>query len=190
MDRRDLDGLRRMRDSLIAQIERDFAGVSREGGVSISEAYAIDDHEPEEVRIAARASDTYSRWQELDVAKEDPAGSAMGFMDPIGTRFHLPAYMCFTLKHGTQALGSYVDTNTQLWSYWLRVDDERASSRFSLLHRPQRQCVARFLVFQAYASEVQSLSSDWLRVLREYWLRDLPDGERRGLQNRWPQLRA
>jgi len=178
-----------MRDSLIAQIERDFAGVSREGGVSISEAYAIDDYEPEEVRAAARLADTYSRWNGIDIAKEDPAGSALSFFDSIGFRFHLPAYMCFKLRHGHQCLGSHIDSNALMSEFHLRIENDHVRQKLSLLSASQRRCVARFLVFEAYASELENLGGDYLRVLRADWLRHLPSGEQKRLQARWPQLR-
>ncbi len=189
MDRPDLDELRRRRDSLIAQIERDFAGVSREGGVSISEAYALDDWESDEVCAAARASDTYSDWKTLDVAKLDPCGIWHSFMDPIGVRFHLPAYLCFTLRHGLWQFGPTVDSNAYASEFLFLLDTEWTQQKYALLTAPQRRCVARYLSFQAEMQDSDLLRDPWIEVLA-FWIDALPTGEQRALRKRWPQLRA
>lgn len=80
--------------SLIAEIEAAFAGVTREGGISWSEADAIDDYASPAERAAAREKDREKGWQDLVTDPTWPGSdvpSNWSFLDPIGYRYYLPA---------------------------------------------------------------------------------------------------
>lgn len=87
-------GLNEAQKSLIAGIEAAFEGVSREGGISWSEAEALDAYAPPAEQAAARAKDGERRWQDL---VDDPTWpsydnpASWSFLDPIGFRYYLPA---------------------------------------------------------------------------------------------------
>lgn len=85
-------------NKLIAEITAAFDGVSREDGVTLHEAKAIDDWKPFEEAQAARQLDTEQRWQ--DVPEEDllTSDSPLPFFDPKGFRYYLPAFMLCGLK--------------------------------------------------------------------------------------------
>lgn len=190
MDRPDPDELRRRRDSLIAQIERDFEGVSRRGGVSISEAHAIDDWESDASCAAARKGDKDSQWTELDIEHQDPGGSALSFMDPIGFRYHLPAYLCYTLRCGYREITDHHTDHFTHESIIYKLggaDGCYNADRWELLSDSQRACVARFLAFDAEFSDEMFLDLP-LGALKRYWLRYLPEVEQTALRERWPQL--
>jgi len=83
--------------ALIEEIIAAFDGVSREGGVSMSEAEVIDDYGSDEERTAARLSDTDTRWQ--DVTDEQLGSNwPLSFFDPIGFRYYIPAYMIYYIR--------------------------------------------------------------------------------------------
>ncbi len=89
------------REQVIEQIASAFASVTRDGGVSWSEALAIDDFESEEGRRAARESDLDSHWSEmLAPGNWDPFCGVGGFnfLDPVGRRYYLPAAMTRILQ--------------------------------------------------------------------------------------------
>ena len=84
---------------LIEEVRTAFDGVAREGGVSLSEAWVIDDRGSAKERAEARQQDTEARWQ--DVSEEDIAyGSVcLHFFDAVGFRYYLPAYIIWVLRH-------------------------------------------------------------------------------------------
>lgn len=200
------DELIKRRDGLIAQIERDFAGVTRDGGVSISEAHVIDDYGTEDERRTVRKSDTYAHWNGVTLPDADPGGSALSFMDPIGFRYHLPAYMCFALRHGYEAIGQLVRPECSdsvarqlhrigetMWC--LRKDrpptisDEKAqfdADRFTAFNTTQKRCIARFLIFNALADRNAPITnSSGVR----WWIDFLPMGERSEARRIWQDPR-
>ncbi|HYE75539.1 MAG TPA: DUF6714 family protein [Blastocatellia bacterium] len=86
-------------DELIAEIIAVFDGVSREDGITLHEAAAIDDRLSDEEQLAARRLDTEQRWQ--DVPDDDilACPSALSFLDVKGFRYYLPAFMIYDLKN-------------------------------------------------------------------------------------------
>ena len=86
------------RDELIRLIEQAFDGVSREGGVSLSEAFVIDDRGDEIERAEARLEDTDTKWQDVDLRGFHALDIPMFFMDPIGFRYYLPVFLIAELR--------------------------------------------------------------------------------------------
>ena len=83
--------------ALIEEITAAFDGVSRAGGVSMSEAKVIDDYGSDAERAAARLRDTDTYWQ--DVPDEQLALNwPLHFFDPIGFRYYVPAYITYHLR--------------------------------------------------------------------------------------------
>ena len=163
---------------LISEIETAFAGVTREGGVSWSEADAIDGGASEAECAAARASDVDRCWQDVvNDARHDPRAAPMWcFLDPIGVRYYLAAAMVRALKlESADNILSYelspsTDNKGRVTKHWLR--------QWSGLDDRQCRCVALFLRymdakwFAQYARNVLDLPqelNDWKRALEEYW---------------------
>ena len=86
------------RNKLIVEITAAFDGVSRENGVTLHEAKAIDDWKLSEELQSARQLDTEQRWQ--DIPDEDllASDSPLPFFDAKGFRYYLPAFMLCGLK--------------------------------------------------------------------------------------------
>lgn len=73
------------REALIPEIYAAFAGVSREGGVSWSESVVLDNYISMNQRLAARAYDTDTSWEQL---VDDPLWNSYAglskFLEPDG----------------------------------------------------------------------------------------------------------
>src|SRR5215204_4680210 len=87
------------RDALIAEITAAFDGVSREDGMTLHEAEAMDDWKSSAEQRAARRLDLESRWQ--DVPDDDifACCSALSFLNEKGFRYYIPAFMVYGLRH-------------------------------------------------------------------------------------------
>ncbi|RYG32934.1 hypothetical protein EON81_19455 [bacterium] len=160
------------RDALIAEIYGAFADVDREGGVSWSEAMAIDNYEPPEVRQAARDGDSEDGWRSL---VDDPAftyhelSSEWSFLDSIGFRYYLPVFLIKSVRAGWIVSGS---------SHLIRRTSKHPGvslldENIELLSMRQQRCVRRFLeyldVVGVYLSGAEN--TEYVRdALESYWI--------------------
>ena len=110
-------------------------------------------------------------------------------MDPIGFRFHMPAYMSLTVR---VELGDtpYPDNNCLIkfeQSWMFELSNELHSEQFSLFDHAQRRAVARFLWFLAETSWHNGYSDglEHIKPLRWSWWADLSSDEQRMIQSRW-----
>ena len=85
-------------EDAVKQIVDAFAEVSLGDGVSLREADVIDDYGTDDERAAARKQDELQDWQRIPDEDIENHSSVLCFMDDEGLRFHLPAYMRFTLR--------------------------------------------------------------------------------------------
>ena len=150
--------------ALIEEIRAAFDGVSREGGVSMSEAEVIDDYGSDEERAAARLSDTDSRWQ--DVPDEQLALNwPLHFFDSIGFRYYLPAYMIYYLRWVDDYMEMEDDAplkfngNNDL-EYFLAAGhkkgeiEEHFLAKFEMFTPAQGRAIAHFLQLEAERVDV------------------------------------
>ncbi len=146
-----------------AEIRRAFRGVTREGGVSWSEADVIDDYGTGEERAAARARDTEGRWEELvEDGRIQLGNTRFCFLDAIGFRYYIAPAMIL-LARGAE---DYVCQLT------FRVDGPHELSQVELLNEEQRGVVARFLRLMMKADKGRGdLDGErrWREVLDRYW---------------------
>ena len=154
--------LHRERELLIAEIHDAFKDVTREGGVSWTEAYALDDYASDEACAKAREMDTDISWQELVDDPTWPPGPDFGgfsFLDAIGYRYYLPATMIRDLR------GLSPDHPVEQSSLDFQLSPcpagksrEYMEEQLALLDQPQRRCVARYVGFMR----------DWYRVFTDW----------------------
>lgn len=181
--------MRVKRDALILEIREAFAGATREGGVSVSEAYAIDHCESDEDREDARRSDRDEHWWQIDLVEFDPEGSALSFMDPIGFRYHFPACMTFALKRGFDA-----DENSEpvlsliTDSVIFHACFPLSHTQFGLFNQAQLRCVAMFLAIAAQYALDEPFVSNEVYALRDTWLQYLTAEEVAALRHTLPDL--
>ena len=158
------------KDAVIAQIAAAFDGVSRAGGVSLREGRVIDDYGTDAERDAARLLDTDTRWQDVPDDDLNTYGTSLCFVDPIGFRYYLPAYLCYSLRMMGEGKGGGVDN--MLFHLDLRGSDdgirETLSRRFGVLTPAQAQAVGSFLQF-VVENGCEYEREDAARIFRDYW---------------------
>ncbi|VAX39837.1 hypothetical protein MNBD_PLANCTO03-354, partial [hydrothermal vent metagenome] len=148
-----------------------FQDVSREGGISWSETFVLDDYGTKEERAAARAMDNDTHWTELlhgDAMSPAIAFGGPSFLDAIGFRYYLPVLML-------KAFDDEADNNGLMFHLTLGEGEFEAYSRehWSLLDRRQRLCVKRFVRYMVEQSKEQGygMEEEWAEVLASYWER-------------------
>jgi hypothetical protein len=156
---------------LETEIREAFKGVTRQGGVSWSEAEVIDDYGSEDERAEARAKDTDKDWAELaDDEKWDP-GPGMGgwsFLDAIGFRYYLPAAMIRALTGGEDTFSVFTMDSI----LHVTAQDTYRLAQTRLLDEPQRRCIARFVRFMLAREAAQGNDfevKEWQRVYDDHW---------------------
>lgn len=141
----------RVKAELIADIEAAFDGVSRQGGVSLHEATVIDYYGSGWKRIQARIRDKESRWQDVKESRwqdvpEDDLNNEMGeytFLDPIGFRYYIPAFMIFCLNY----FRTGIPINDDVLFYGFASSSPHSENQWSLLDCKQREVISRYLYF-------------------------------------------
>jgi hypothetical protein len=145
-----------------ADIEKAFLGIKLGMGVGLLEGQAIDDYESEDERARKRARDEKEDWRLIESKHLNACHSSLSFFDPLGMRFHLPAFICCELR-GEYGMG--LDISLSNLNDWKR-------SKFSLLTPAQKAAVAKFLEFlsEDVASEFSRSAIE--RDLIEFWFEE------------------
>jgi hypothetical protein len=172
------------KQALIEEITKAFAGGSREGGVSLSEAWVIDDYGSDEERAEARARDTDKRWEEVPDKDIHFGYSYFSFLDDIGFAYYIPAYMTWYLRNVDSEDPEVVNSNTfEFLIYSLGpsmngVMSDYTISQFILCTREQRRAIAHFLQFVEAEEDGMAIDSgfpngeldNYARLtLKTYW---------------------
>ena len=125
--------------TIIQEITDAFDGVSREGGISLHEAEEIDCRGTPEQFAAARWLDTDQRWQDVPGTWLEEFPSVPFFLDPIGFRYYLPAYMIWSLRNEDSSSATADNVVSCLAS------SPRANTLFPILSAQQRASVFKWL---------------------------------------------
>ncbi len=171
----DESGVEQRRDAVIEQIRRAFAGVSRAGGVSLHEAAVIEAYGSGVERAQARLLDRDTDWQEIrDEDIENYDGVVFHF-DPIGLRYHLPAYMIWSLRNYATSDSMSVDTTI----FMLHIGGEDSGNyhmeRYALMDQDQSRAIAAFLWFMVESTGDTGYDYGACTALEAYWERFLGD---------------
>src|SRR6185369_1468871 len=94
---------------VVRRIERAFSGVRLGEGVSLREADVIDDYGTDAERKKARAQDEQHDWKRIPDDLISHYNWCLSFFDAQGMRFHLPAYMRFTIRHYKESDSASID---------------------------------------------------------------------------------
>jgi len=87
------------RAALIAEINEAFDGVTREDGITLHEAIALDNYaSQQDEKMAARRLDRETCWQEVTDKEICECQSALSFLDWKGFRYYIPAFMIIGLR--------------------------------------------------------------------------------------------
>jgi hypothetical protein len=131
-------------------IRRAFAGVPR-GAVTLHEADVIDDYGSDAARREARRLDRDGSWDQIPDEDIERYSNVLCFLDPEGWRYHIPAYMTWTLRHFRASQSFTVDAT--IYTFDPHVGDRHlrrhSGARFRLLDEAQSRAVCRFLRYMA-----------------------------------------
>jgi hypothetical protein len=154
---------------LMADIRRAFEHVSRGSGVTISEARAMDDWEPESVQRAARLLDTETRWQDISDEKLVKYHDTFAFLDAEGMRFYVAAFLLYDLGHPETgwSMGDSVLSS-------LGRDDRLGLGDYEIFDAEQKAILARYLKLRADDSEDPIWAAEAEKALGLYWQDYLP----------------
>ncbi len=89
-------------ETLRKMIHTHFAGVSRQGGISLHQTRVVDAYGSTDDMRRALQHDTDTQWTEVQDGWIEQHGKAgeLCFLDPIGFRYYLPAYMDWFIRKG------------------------------------------------------------------------------------------
>jgi hypothetical protein len=140
-------------DDAVNEIVDAFADVLLGNGVSLREADLIDGYGTDRERAAAREQDEHSDWQRIPDEDIENHSSVLCFMDDEGLRFHLPAYMRYTLRRYRES--------------------ESMSTDFTIYRLSDPACIERLLVYltdhqvnaiKSFLNACLEIGGDWLDV--------------------------
>ncbi len=186
----DREHLRNRRDLLVDDIKMVFRDVNRKGGVSLAETEPLDAGASKQTCLRIRAQQRDKHWWEVDLRKHDPSGSGLCFLDPIGFRYHAPAYMIDALTVGNSRLDNceHDGWNGHHTIIFLLTNLTSSLNEFyHLFDDQQRTCVARFLAIQLELYYIEG-NDDVANALRDYWVRYLPEHDKTRISSIWPDL--
>jgi hypothetical protein len=132
------------RSAVIAEISTAFQRVRLDDGITLHQARALDNWEPDEAAAAMRMKDTESHWSEVPDEKLRCFNNVLNFLDGKGWVFYIPAFMIWVLRHLDDTTGEHRDLG---WSTVYSITNGGTRSR--LLNADQAQSVCRFLQYLA-----------------------------------------
>ena len=146
--------------ALVEEIIAAFDGVSREGGVSLSEAEVIDDYGGAGERWLARQQDKDTRWEEITIEQLRGMWPSI-FLDPIGFRYYMPAFLLYFLHTVNANLkedyedGRATQSNHDLLIFQLSARESEGKiedhflSNFEIFNPAQGRAIAHYLQLDA-----------------------------------------
>lgn len=131
--------------AVIDLIQTAFADVELGDGITLHQAIALDNDCTDAEVIAARLQDPEDCWQEIPRANLINFESALSFMDELGTRYYLPAFIIAALEGHIILLVPFFKITHMLGSLRKSVPSEVI--RIYGFDRHQAQALAAFLRF-------------------------------------------
>ena len=150
--------------ALRQELSSSFGAVSLDTGITISEA-DLEGIVPHPSAPHPRELDTECTWRELAPAKLEAMQAGLSFLDPLGVRFYLPAYLDLAVKQYEADTCSVIDSIMNL----LVLNEPALKNRVALLDAQQRDAVREFLRFVrdfdvwGYQSEAEAALQYWNR---------------------------
>jgi hypothetical protein len=159
------------REAARQAIEAAFGDLRRGDGMRIYDAELEDDYGSESARAAVIRDHAYQRWQEIPAAVIGEFYSVLSFFDPPGLRFHMAAYMTWSLTDPDAPGSNSADFTLYALDLGGKNDDLRPwrLERFEAFDADQSHAVALFLRFMGYHNDD---AVDYLAArsaLKGYW---------------------
>ncbi len=130
-----------LRLKVIEMIATAFSKVMLGDGISLHQADALDDYADQTTFTKAREHDPETNWQCISDTKIEKFHESMVFLDALGFRFYLPAFITFALKSYNSKNG---DIRADGVLFALTAKDDYYAEGLSLLDHPQKQAVPHF----------------------------------------------
>ncbi|HLP83893.1 MAG TPA: DUF6714 family protein [Phycisphaerales bacterium] len=149
------------RQELIALVLQAFKDVTREGGVSWSQTFVMDDYGSDAELAQAAARDRELDWIEL--SRQGPWNyeyAMWGFLDAISARYYLAASLLLDLETGRSAHPDLLLTYGPQKESWSLLDDH------------QRAVVAMYMRWKrdiAGLEQSRMEHRNWTRALQAGW---------------------
>jgi hypothetical protein len=145
-------------------IREAFRGVELGNGLTIHEA-DLEGHDEDGAGEAARAKDPERDWMEIPDWKLERIHVLSSCFDVEGWRFHLPAYLIWTLKNWRTSTS--ITSDFVVWGLKLSNNSEYKLERFRSLTVVQSKAVLAFLdhldQFSGEPDARESIDSYWGR---------------------------
>lgn len=129
---------------LIEKITAAFDGVSRQDGISLHAAQALDDYSSlEEAKKIGREMDRDTQWQEVPDKWLMQFQDIFPYLDPKGFRYYIPAYMVWSLKEPKAS-----DSNSLSSLMWaIENNNKHFQPHLEILNQEQLQVVSDYIEF-------------------------------------------
>jgi len=144
---------------LNSHIDCAFADVQRGSGITIHEAQKLDDRASDEACEAARALDVETCWQDVRAAVIRDI-HPIGFLDDIGFRYYIPAYMRWCL-HNRQE-----DSDTHLFTLLALCRPGTDLRHRGLFTHEQQICVLNYIFWVSVFDDFYAREDGLLKLNR------------------------
>lgn len=154
---------------LVREIESNFKEVSRAGGISLHQAKVLNNRGTDEEFNLALSLDTDKHWSEIDNITLEKHSDTLFFLDPIGFKYYLPAY----INYGLADIDANHRVNDMLYSITdlLLIDctkDENTNYRTSLFTEEQKKAISHFLMIIILIGNYIDIKAA-LNAVIKYW---------------------
>lgn len=147
---------------LILKLQEAFRDVKLGNGVGLYEALEIDSYSRDEMREKARERDEKDNWERLGPNELRGTLVALGYLDPEGMRFYLPAYL------RAEIISPFIDDLLPTLVITVRLNAE--DGPLSLLTDSQR-AVVRDCLIHIMQERTDSPDEDVIcQAVQETWL--------------------
>jgi hypothetical protein len=158
-------------EELIQIIEMAFDGVPQPQDITLHVAEAHDNYDYD-LDIKHRQSDFIGRWQDVPTEHIEKCQAALSYVDKIGMRFYLPAFMVWILKNFGSPRISAEHTLYTLDDHSNSKDlVEYHKEQFSLFTSAQLRACALFVKF--CANDTTDFTDSYFaeKSYQRYWAR-------------------
>lgn len=135
-----------LREMIIKAIEKEFHNVSRDGGTTLHQMDLVDGGWPmtEKSMKDAASKDPELRWQDIPPGKLSLFSDSLCFLDDLGFRFYLPAFMRHALITASPDIDQ-TEIDGIIWSLDRGPDCDFRRDCYAWLTSDQKQATAAFV---------------------------------------------
>tara|TARA_B100001939_G_scaffold283511_1_gene252842 strand:+ start:24265 stop:24759 length:495 start_codon:yes stop_codon:yes gene_type:complete len=157
-------------DEVIAKIELAFQGVPQPSEITLHVAEAHDNYDYGQ-DSEHRKKDFQGPWQEVPEEHIENCQCALTYLDPVGFRFYLPAFMVWYLRHYKNS--NKVKLDNALYALETYSGEPRMEQykqeKFSLFNSDQLAACAAFVAFLADDRSGMTDEEFAERIYYDYW---------------------